>query len=72
MIAGVEQLPQLLAAVLMQMNSATVSWRDVKRLAGRSFAQATALDHSVPNIFLARSRRIAIICCCGLTNCNRN
>ncbi len=51
MIAGVEQLPQLLAAAMMQVNSTAVSWRDVKRLAGRPFAQATALEHSAEHLF---------------------
>ena len=43
LIAGVEQLPQLLAALLVQMNSNTSSWREGKRLAGRQFAQSTEL-----------------------------
>lgn len=51
MIAGVEQLPQLLAGAMMHLNSTAVSWRDVKRLAGRSFAQATVLDHSAEHLF---------------------
>ncbi len=51
MIAGVEQLPQLLAAAMMNVNATAVSWRDVKRLAGRPFAQATALDHSAEHLF---------------------
>lgn len=41
MMAGVEQLPQLLAALLMASNSRTISWRESQRLAGRAFAQAS-------------------------------
>lgn len=50
-IAGVEQLPQLLAALLMQMNASVAGWRDARRMAGRAFAQATTLEHSAEHLF---------------------
>lgn len=50
MIAMVEQLPQLLGAVLMQVSRTSRSWRDAKKLAGRRFAQSTELGHSAENL----------------------
>ena len=55
MMAGVEQLPQLLAALLMASNSRTVSWREAQRLAGRAFAQAS--DVSMNPAAMAESFR---------------
>lgn len=52
-IAGVEQLPQLLALALVRMLAGEPSWREAKRLAGRTFAQSTGLDRSGAS--LARS-----------------
>lgn len=43
-IAGVEHLPQLLAAALMRSSADSPGWREARRLAGRTFAQATELD----------------------------
>lgn len=43
-IAGVEQLPQMLAAALMRLSASGSGWREARRLAGRSFAGATELD----------------------------
>lgn len=43
-IAGVEHLPQLLAAMLMHTSAHNPGWREARRLAGRTFAQATELD----------------------------
>lgn len=40
-IALVEHLPRLVGAALMVASSATPSWRDSKKLAGRQFAQST-------------------------------
>jgi prephenate dehydrogenase len=40
-IALVEHLPRLVGAALMYTSSATPSWRDSKKLAGRQFAQST-------------------------------
>lgn len=55
MMAGVEQLPQLLAALLMASNSRTISWREAQRLAGRAFAQAS--DVSMNPAAMAESFR---------------
>ena len=49
--AGVEQLPQLLGAVLMRMAATAPGWQEAKRLAGRSFAQMTAFDKSAAGLF---------------------
>jgi prephenate dehydrogenase len=40
-IAGVEQLPVLLAAALMRFSAKGAGWREARRLAGRHFASAT-------------------------------
>jgi prephenate dehydrogenase len=40
-IALVDHLPRLIGAALMYASSATPSWRDSKKLAGRQFAQST-------------------------------
>jgi prephenate dehydrogenase len=52
-IAGVEQLPQLLALAQVYMLASAPAWREAKRLAGRTFAQSTGLDRSGAS--LARS-----------------
>jgi len=52
-IAGVEQLPQLLAASLMRVSTASPSWHEAKRMAGRPFAQATELGHGPQELFSA-------------------
>lgn len=49
--AGVEQLPQLLAAALMRLSASSTGWREGKRLAGRQFAQSTELDKSAAQLF---------------------
>lgn len=41
MMAGVEQLPQVLSVLLMNINNRSASWREAQRLAGRAFAQST-------------------------------
>lgn len=43
-IAGVEQLPQFFGAALVSMFSGSPSWVESKKLAGRTFAQATELS----------------------------
>lgn len=50
-IAGVEQLPQILAAALMRQNAESPSWQESRRLAGRRFAQSTELGSSAAQIF---------------------
>lgn len=42
LVAGVEQLPALLALALAGTNASAQCWRDVRRLAGDSFQQGTA------------------------------
>ena len=42
-IAGVEYLPQLLAAALMRVSTGAPGWVEAQRLAGRQFAQSTEL-----------------------------
>lgn len=49
-IAGVEHLPQLLAAMLMHASANNPGWREARRLAGRTFAQATELDGSAKEL----------------------
>lgn len=44
LIAGVEQLPQFLAAVLLDTISGSAGWKEGRRLAGRQFAQSTELS----------------------------
>lgn len=51
LVAGVEQLPQLLAAMLVQLNASSPAWREGKRLAGRQFAQSTELGDSAQQLF---------------------
>ena len=41
-MAGVEQLPQVMAAALMQTNATGAGWREARRLAGRYFATGTS------------------------------
>ncbi|RIK32208.1 MAG: hypothetical protein DCC55_36385 [Chloroflexi bacterium] len=51
LIAGVEQLPQLLAAALVQMSTRSTGWREGRRLAGRRFAQSTELGDNAAQLF---------------------
>ena len=44
---SLEQLPQLMAAALMDVSSKSPGWREAKRLAGRRFAQATELSDAI-------------------------
>jgi prephenate dehydrogenase len=50
-VAGVEQLPQVMAAALMQMSAAGAGWREGRRLAGRTFAQATDVGRSAEQLY---------------------
>lgn len=52
-IAGVEQLPQLVAAALMRMSAAGAGWREARRLAGHQFAGATDLGSNPAGLFAA-------------------
>ena len=61
-IAGVEQLPQLLAATLLDVSRLTPSWAEGKRLAGRRFAQSTELGASAQQLSAAwRSNRASLL-----------
>jgi prephenate dehydrogenase len=51
LIAGVEQLPQLVAAALVQMSTRSTGWREGRRLAGRRFAQSTELGDNAAQLF---------------------
>jgi prephenate dehydrogenase len=51
LIAGVEQLPQLVAAALVQMSTRSSGWREGRRLAGRRFAQSTELGDNAAQLF---------------------
>lgn len=52
-IAGVEQLPMLLAAVMMRFNSHGAGWREARRLAGRHFASATDVGGDATALYAA-------------------
>jgi prephenate dehydrogenase len=53
LIAGVEQLPQLVAAAVTALNTTATGWREGQRLAGRQFAQATESGGSAQTLFAA-------------------
>jgi len=50
-IAGVEQLPQVMAAALMRTSVASPGWAEARRMAGRRFAQATEMGGSASQLF---------------------
>lgn len=50
-VAGVEQLPQLLAAVQIEAAINSPSWSETSRIAGRQFAQSTELGGSAESLF---------------------
>jgi len=50
-IANVEHLPQMLAALLMRLSADSAGWREARRLAGRVFAQSTELDATASELF---------------------
>lgn len=51
--AGVEQLPQVLGAALVHMLAGAPGWEEGRRLAGRTFAQATQPDKSAEHLYAA-------------------
>lgn len=62
LIAGVEQLPQLLGLATVHMLAAAPGWTEAKRLAGRTFAQSTDSGRSAANLFAAmRSNRTNLL-----------
>ena len=52
-IAGVEQLPQLLGLALVHMLAGSPGWFEAQRLAGRTFAQSTEAGRSPQHLFTA-------------------
>jgi len=50
-IAGVEQLPQVMAVALMRTSTASPGWSEARRMAGRRFAQATETGGSASELF---------------------
>ena len=52
-IAGVEQLPQLLGLALVHMLAGSPGWFEAQRLAGRTFAQSTEPGRSPQHLFTA-------------------
>lgn len=52
-IAGVEQLPALLAAALMHASAGGGGWQEARRLAGRQFAAATEMGRDADGLFAA-------------------
>ena len=57
-IAGVEQLPQLLGLALVHMLAGSPGWFEAQRLAGRAFAQSSDPSRSAQHLFTAlRSNR---------------
>jgi prephenate dehydrogenase len=50
-----EELPALLSAALLQTAAHSASWKELQRVAGRNFAQATSLCGTIPiNVFEKR------------------
>lgn len=52
-IAGVEQLPQLLGLALVHMLAGSPGWFEAQRLAGRAFAQTSDPGRSAQHLFTA-------------------
>lgn len=52
-LAGVDQLPQLVGALLMNVSAAAPGWREAQQLAGRRFAEATDVGDNAGQIFAA-------------------
>lgn len=52
-IAGVEQLPQLLGLAQMHMLAGGPGWTEARRLAGRAFAQSTDPGRTAAHLFTA-------------------
>ena len=53
LVAGVEQLPQLLGLATVHMLAAAPGWTEARRLAGRTFAQTTDSGRSPENLYAA-------------------
>jgi prephenate dehydrogenase len=53
--AGVQQVPEVLAALIMSVNSNAAGWREAQRLAGHTFAQVT--DMPATPLALAQTLR---------------
>jgi prephenate dehydrogenase len=53
LIAGVEQLPQMLGLATVHMLAASPGWTEARRLAGRTFAQTTDSGRSAENLYAA-------------------
>jgi prephenate dehydrogenase len=57
-MAGVEQLPQIMAAALMQLSAAGAGWREARRLAGRYFATGSSFGENPAGLaYAARANR---------------
>jgi prephenate dehydrogenase len=50
-MAGVEQVPLLLAAALMRVSATGQGWREARRLAGQAFANSTDLGENAKGLF---------------------
>jgi len=54
-LTSTEELPALLSAALLQTAGHSTSWKELQRVAGRNFAQATSLCSTLPpNVFEKR------------------
>ena len=54
-LTSTEELPALLSAALLQTAAHSASWKELQRVAGRNFAEATSLCSTIPlNIFEKR------------------
>lgn len=52
-MAGVEQIPLLVAAALMRVSAEGQGWREARRLAGQAFAHSTDLGENAHALFAA-------------------
>lgn len=52
-LAGVDQLPQFLGALLMTVSTEAPGWREAQQLAGRRFAEATDVGNNAEQLFAA-------------------
>lgn len=50
-MAGVEQLPQVVAAALMKMSASGEGWREARRLAGQAFAAGTDMGDDAAALY---------------------
>ncbi len=54
-LTSTEELPALLSAALLQTAAHSASWKELQRVAGRNFAEATSLCSTIPlNVFEKR------------------